>query len=80
MFRYDPESVRTGVSMPLGLQLMHARQHVNDAGDKCENAGHGDNKSEREKTQLQHHPRDRAHLANGSHFSGPTRSYPNFSI
>ena len=75
-----PRSVPFGVSVAFGLQLAHTIHHVNDAGNECENPGDDDNEEQGKKMQLQHHPRDRAHLANGRNFAGPIRLDLHFAI
>src|SRR5256886_14684817 len=64
--------------LPASLQLANALQYVNDARDESEHARHHHDKGEGKKAQLQHHPRDRAHLANGGDFSGPARFHFHF--
>ena len=59
------------MSVAFGLQLAHTIHYVNDAGHECENSGDDDNEEQGKKMQLQHHPRDRAHLANSRNFAGP---------
>jgi hypothetical protein len=55
------------------LQLPDAFDHINDTGNGSENSGNYHDKPQREKSQLQHHPRDRAHLTNRRHFARPAR-------
>ncbi len=66
------------VRVSLGLQLPHALHHINDAGHESEDSGDNDDKGEWKETQLQHDPRNRAHLADSGGFSGPARFYFHF--
>jgi hypothetical protein len=70
--------VRARVRVPAGLQLANAFQHVNDSRNRREHTGDDHDEGERQKSQLQHHPCDRAHLANGRDLSGPARFHFHF--
>ncbi len=41
-----------GVGVPLGLQLLHAVSHIDDAGNEREQAGGADDINKRKKVQL----------------------------
>jgi len=64
--------------VPFRLQLPDPFDHVNDTGNGGENSRYGYNKPQREKSQLQHDPRDRAHLTNGRNLPCPTRFHLQF--
>src|SRR5438876_9736594 len=65
--------IPAGVRMSFGLQLADAIHHVNHAGDQSEKSRDDADEKQRKKTQLEHHPPDSAHLANGRNFTGPIR-------
>src|SRR5207248_4008614 len=64
--------------MSFGLQLAHPVQNVNHARNYRKNTRNYHNKKKRKQTQLQHYPRDRAHLANSRYFAGPTWFHSHF--
>ena len=66
------------VGVTFGLQLPDASDHINHAGNKGEDSRHDHDEPQRQKSQLQHHPCDRAHLTNGRNLARPTWFHPHF--
>src|SRR5690242_1731569 len=64
--------------VPFRLQLPHAFDHINHSRNRGENSRYYYDKPQRQKSQLQHDPRDRTHLTNRRYFAGPTGSHLHF--
>src|SRR5207248_10442055 len=60
------------------LQLADAFDNIDQPGNEGEDSGNDDDKPQRQKSQLQHHPRDCAHLTNGRDLARPTWFHPHF--
>ena len=67
------------MSVPCRLQLPDAICHINDPGDRRENASRNYNIEQGNQTQLQHHPTDGDHLQNSRYFSSPVWFHVHFS-
>src|SRR5436309_2418783 len=67
-----------GVGVTFGLQLPDAFDDINHTRNEGEDPRHDHDEPQRQKSQLQHHPRDRAHLTNGRHLTRPTWFHPHF--
>src|SRR5882724_3280754 len=67
-----------GVRVTFGLQLADAFHDVDHPGNEGEDSRHHHDEPQRQKSQLQHHPRDRAHLTNSRDFSRPTWFHAHF--
>src|SRR5690349_3928007 len=66
------------MGVPFRLQLPHAFDHVNHSRNRGENSRYAHDKPQRQKSQLQHDPCDRAHLTNRRHLPSPTRFHLHF--
>src|SRR6266446_2742075 len=75
----EPSPINSGVRVTFGLQLANAVEDVDHTGDEGENSGDDDDEEQWKEAQLQHYPRDRAHLANGRDFASPTRFHFDFA-
>src|SRR5438132_6470565 len=67
-----------GVGVTLLLQLADAFDDINHTRNEGEDSRHDHDKPQRQKSQLQHHPCDRAHLTNGRDLARPTWFHAHF--
>src|SRR4029077_3293959 len=67
-----------GVCWTVSLQLAEAFDDIDHPGNEGEYSRHRHDEPQRQKSQLQHHPRNRAHLTNGRDLTRPTRFHPHF--
>src|SRR5437773_3446953 len=67
-----------GMGVTFGLQLPDAFDDINHTRNEDEDSRHDHDEPQRQKSQLQHHPRDRAHLTNSRHLARPTWFQPHF--
>src|SRR5438105_3268361 len=66
------------VGLTSGLQLADASDDIDHAGNEGEDSRHHHDEPQWQKSQLQHHPRDRAHLTNSRDLASPTWFNPHF--
>ena len=64
--------------MTAGLQLPDAFDYIDHTGNEGKDSRHHHDEPQRQKSQLQHHPRNRAHLTNGRDLTRPTGFNPHF--